>query len=535
MTARSLRCQDSLDSVLWFGLLGGYDGADSWSVEFSTIRGPAELRMVEWHEGLHHELQLSSGWGLVSGMAWLLAGRGRRKHALGELFHAMTGASRLVHEVFATTFSATTTGPDGAYDLLTGNSDYRAFLDRGLALADSDIWQFRSAAIASVLRVCMRPTISLGLLERGFLSMTRNDLDLDRDAPDRRLEAFERLGGPSSWSPVFQELLDEHPDRGGDRLRYGDRRLPDDPEALTRLRRFEEEILMPRCQAHVVDVLAEAGLTSIGTRQQSVLAKALHSAVTAVDAELGGHVVLVTERQPLSEEFFEVERQRLPLRDRLPARVLPVAETLANLEDFALTSADGLRFACAMWLDRAVCTKQFDFAVELPNPAVGLLRHDGDEVVIGLLPDDTTPQWLQGMLGALPLIALTTHATLAAHRTVLATMQTVAPVFVLMDLPITRHVTHWINQGVVVRLTITDLDKTIGMATFTLGSGHPLVFLRIGTTDSTYVLADRMSTRHPDHIDVSAHSIDREWEAAREAVADLILRIWHVLDQRGSS
>jgi hypothetical protein len=450
----------------------------------------------------------------------------------------MTGASRVVHEVFATTFSVLSAKPEDPYSLLTGNSEYRAFLDRGLALAESEVWQFRSAAIASVLRVCMRPQVSLDLLAHGFLSVTRRDLDLNVDAPDRRLETFERMGGPSSWDPVFQELLAEHPDRGGDELLGGDRRLPDDPEALTRLRRFEEEVLMPRCHAHVVNVLAEAGMTSIGTRQQSVLAEALHGAVTAVDAELGGQIVLLTGRRPLSEEFFEVERQRLPLRNRLTTRVLPVEETLIATEDFAIAAADGQRFACAIWIDRAVCAKQFELEVELPNPMAGLIRGDGDEAVIGLLPDAITPQALQGILGALPLVVLTTHATIAtiaAHGTTLAMMQTVAPVFVLMDLPITRHVTHWIKQGAAVNLTVTEIDENLAMATFTLGSGHPLVFLRIGTADSTYVLADRMRARHPDKIDVSARAMEPAWETARDAAAEVVLRTWHVLDQRGTS
>jgi hypothetical protein len=92
--------RSGLHEVLRFGLLGGYDGARSWSLATGSIGASAEQRMVEVHEGLHHELQISSGWGLVSGMAWELARRGVRPSAFGELFNVMVEESRQTHEVF---------------------------------------------------------------------------------------------------------------------------------------------------------------------------------------------------------------------------------------------------------------------------------------------------------------------------------------------------------------------------------------------------------------------------------------------------
>src|ERR1019366_4683447 len=75
------------------------------------------------------------------------------------------------------------------------------------------------------------------------------------------------------------------------------------------------------CYAHVCAVLDRAGLPSVGSRDQSRLAQAARSAVIAADPGLAGHLVLVRERRPLHEETLDLERQRIVLRERLPARL----------------------------------------------------------------------------------------------------------------------------------------------------------------------------------------------------------------------
>ncbi len=95
--------RDGLTRTLEQGLLGGYDGAGAWVLAMPNLRGDSEQLMVETHEGLHHELQTSSGLGLVSAMALLLARRGFRPHALAELFQGLANDSTHTHEVFATT------------------------------------------------------------------------------------------------------------------------------------------------------------------------------------------------------------------------------------------------------------------------------------------------------------------------------------------------------------------------------------------------------------------------------------------------
>jgi len=50
-----------LDATLKFGLLGGYDGVGAWALTLANIRDGDEQWMAELHEGMHHELQISSG------------------------------------------------------------------------------------------------------------------------------------------------------------------------------------------------------------------------------------------------------------------------------------------------------------------------------------------------------------------------------------------------------------------------------------------------------------------------------------------
>jgi hypothetical protein len=401
-----------------------------------------QLSMTETHEALHHDLQWSSGWGLLSSGAQVLARNGFRAHALRELFFEMVELARRTHETFATTFSTATGGVQNARRLLAGNAEYSAYLERGLALVrggDDVPWQFRSAAISSVLRVCMRPAATLSLLGRGFRDLRGADLVPQRDAPDLRLAAFEQTGGPDSWQPVFDQLAAEYPERGGDAS--GERQsMPIDSPEFDRLRRFEEEILIPRCHAHVCTVLDQAGLPSIGSRQQSVLASAFRNAVADVDTEFASRIELIAERRPIFEEALEYHRQRVWLRERLPVEVTSTDDTPRTAGRFRSASGGG-QFICGLWLDRQVARSQFDLGDDVPDPVTAIAAVDDEgRLRLGLLPPSTTPTECQRLLADAPLLVLTTHHTLARHAELLAMLQTVEPVYVLMDLPVDRHV-----------------------------------------------------------------------------------------------
>lgn len=534
---------EGLSPNLKLGALGSYDGADRWSLMLANIGSDDEQVMTQTHEGLHHELQLGTGWGLLSSMAWLLASRGFRPHALGELFEAMVADSTQTHEVFATVLSVSTFSAAHARDLLAGNSRYYGYLSRGLALVspqDTEFRQFHFAAVSEVLRACMRPAATFGLLDRGFDQITRRDLDRQRDAPDRRLAAFERFGGPSTWGPVFAGLIAEYPDRGGDQTGRSPRHLPDNEAAVERLHRFEAEVLHPRCLKHACGVLERAGLPSIGSREQSRLARAVKDAVAAADPEMADHLVLIGDRRPLYEEAFQFERQQIVLREPLPVRVAGSEETLRNPSAFSFRHG-GRDYGYVLWADRGVLGKQFVLPpeAELPGQVTALISPPDESGVVrlGLLPPGVTPQQCQRIAGDLALITLTTHATLAGNGEAMAVLQQVHPVFVLMDLPAATHIGHWISQGVAVRAAVRTLgghEARLALATFGIARKHPFIFLDLTSELSAYVLVDQLRRRHGESIEPD-DAADPDRLAAQPAIVGFLLRTWHVLDQRGAT
>src|ERR1035437_9377410 len=102
--------RSGLAQTLRQGLLGGYDGAGAWMLALDSIRDGDEQLMGETHEGLHHALQASSGFGLVRAMGLFLAQRGTRPRTLKELLHGLVHSPRLTHELFATALSAPVAG-----------------------------------------------------------------------------------------------------------------------------------------------------------------------------------------------------------------------------------------------------------------------------------------------------------------------------------------------------------------------------------------------------------------------------------------
>jgi len=553
MAAEMLTCvRQGLAAVLRFDQFGAYDGTDGWALMIRNLRDPDEQSMTETHEALHHDLQWSSGWGLLSSGARLLARTGFRRHTLDELFLEMVELARHTHETYATTFSATRDAVELAYAMLAGDPEYLGYLDRGLALVDVPDgvpWQFRSAATSSVLQVCMRPAVTLSLLQRGFRTLARADMAPERDSPDHRLAAFEQAGGPGSWQPVFDQLMAEYPDRGGD-ADHDHRSMSIESPEVDRLRRFEEEILMPRCYAHVCSVLDGVGLNSVGSRQQSLLATAFKSAITDVVAEFAARIDLVTERRPLFEEALEYHRQRIWLREPLPADVTRPEQTLRDTSWFRSNSGTGQSFVCGLWLDRLVAQEQFNLgSTEVPDSFAALtaVTHDNagrPRIQLGLVPPGMTPTAAQRTLHGAPLLVLTTHHSLARHAEMLAVLQTIEPVFVLMDLPIARHVKQWIAGGVPVRMAVTDLDHLFAetqqrhpgltLVVFTVTRNHPFRFLCIGANGGVRSLADQMRRRYPDEIAEDDALIEEHREAMRLAV-EFVLQSWHVLQQGGSS
>lgn len=442
-------------------LLGAHDGVHAWFLRADNLRGGDEQVMAESHESFHHELQISSGWGLLASTAFLLSRRMGQNLTLLEVFLRMVAKSKETHERFATTLSAERFGVRTTRALLTGNSTYLGYLDKGLGLVEGrDLpWQLRRAATEAVLRCCMWPTHVSDLLTLGFEKLELDDLDLSRQAPDYRLNEYERTGGVSSWGPVFSELIAEFPDRGGDRSDADKNVVPDDQIELQRLLRFEHEVLLPRCHEHAAAVLAAAGLSTVGWADVEEFAHALRSAVDLVDPALAKRFNLVMERHPIQDDGQHYDRQRIQLHnDRCPAEV--IGDVSAARDAVEIVGSDGPRYVCGAWLSRNVVAAQFTVhdSNTLPDHVVALpvtipTSSNAGETRIGLIAPACPPVQLQEQLGDAVLVPLTTHRTLTDPR-IERILQQVEPVFVLMDLPVTQNIDAWIHEGAQVRYAL---------------------------------------------------------------------------------
>jgi len=325
-------------------LLGGYDGAGSWSLAVDNLRSPDEQLMVETHEGLHHELQASTGYGLIAAMAAQLAGRGVRRYALREVFQDMVDRSRQVHEVFATTLSAYVTGVDRTRQLLADNPDYAEHLATGLDLSGVGVPdRFRATVAAAVLRCCMAPATVKTVIAGGFATLHRGALADPGFAPDARLARLRELQPPGGWERLLQDRTDPAED------------------------------VMRECYEHARRVLDRAGLPSVTWSEQAEVAAALRSAVAAIDTELADRLNIVTERRPLLDDGLEYDRQKVVLRERLPAQVVALDEGGELDPEFVIRRPDGGPCVCAVWLARRMSSWRCS-ALTTCRPAVPRYR-----------------------------------------------------------------------------------------------------------------------------------------------------------------
>ena len=122
--------------------LGGYDGTEVWTLrawERAEVlpKGrshPRESVVTTLHEWLHHELQTTTLWGLLTRFVDEFRRAGVNKRASSALFWIGILRSQDVHEVYATTLSTGVDAPSVA--ALADNAEYTRHRARARLLRD---------------------------------------------------------------------------------------------------------------------------------------------------------------------------------------------------------------------------------------------------------------------------------------------------------------------------------------------------------------------------------------------------------------
>jgi hypothetical protein len=171
--------------------LGGYDGVDLWTLRVWNVSSVHEQVFASLHERLHHELQSSTLWGLLTRFSDDFLRDSRYRQSARLLFWIGVLRSQLVHEVYATTLAA---GMDPDYvAVLDANPEHRAHRERGLRLLGSSqsSWAHDRYLIDALLRACMNAPGLVRLAGR-MPDIRAADLDAVACRPDERLERLER-------------------------------------------------------------------------------------------------------------------------------------------------------------------------------------------------------------------------------------------------------------------------------------------------------------------------------------------------------
>ncbi|MEV0570318.1 hypothetical protein [Dactylosporangium sp. NPDC050588] len=257
--------------------------------------------MVSVHERLHHELQHTTSWGLLTRFAKDLAEHGVAPDRLLRLFRFGRDRARQVHEVYATTLSVKD-DPHGQ-EFLHEAPSYRDHYERGRALMgglDFDAGRF---VMDALLRCCMAPAALLPIMRNGFDTLRIADLAGDDVLPDQRLERLSAMRLP-----------------------------PMSPDGLTSTSSPAELDVFYDSVARELNGL---GLPTLDTAGRREFLGHLLDEIERLAPSLRQRIEIDEVREPVPDDMEEHEREVLLLRDggALPVEVVPVADLAERAAD----------------------------------------------------------------------------------------------------------------------------------------------------------------------------------------------------------
>ncbi|MEQ1736480.1 MAG: hypothetical protein ABL886_08755 [Rhodoglobus sp.] len=408
-------------------LLGNYRSG-LWTVHRQALAGSIEQIVVSLHERLHHELQHTTAWGLMTEMVARLAeSQPHRRDQFKRLARFGRDASRTAHEVFATGHSI------GSHERrlrwLSANEPYQRYYDLAVVLAGGQFDEKRFGFDALVRCAMAAPELE-PLLARGLERLRVRDLDHPVLRPDSRLERIVASIG----------LID----------------LPSDPDgaSIQHLADFHDSV------ADVVRAIGVPVLSSAGIR--GAFASIIDS-VAHIDPTLHARLELDSTREPIEDDLEEAQREQVVLRygQGLPLRIVGPEVGGRRLINFDESLGPHV---VLLWVKATVLTDQFDLDSDLAADwhyvlAMVALVKEGSEVeaVEGLVVDGAGgPDEVAAHLGSLRTLAITTATSLFdAPGTAMSTH--VPVLYALVDAPVLHQLEHTIGAAIRIEWDSFDL------------------------------------------------------------------------------
>lgn len=247
-------------------VLGAYrDGY--WMVSSDALDDPTEQIVVSLHERLHHELQYTTPWGVMTEMLSLVANRDpSRAGAFRRVAGFGKNASRTVHEVYATTHSVGARARHVAW--LESNEAHRPFYDLGVRLSLGDLEASRFLFDALV-RCAMSPAGLANVDAGGLDDVSLRTLDGAAPRPDDGLVRILDL--------ELSALADVKPSG----------------RSVPALASYHDDV------AQILQSQGFAVLTSDGSRE---VVMSIVASVAAIDPELADLIELDSEREPTADD-----------------------------------------------------------------------------------------------------------------------------------------------------------------------------------------------------------------------------------------
>jgi hypothetical protein len=485
--------------------LGAYNGVDLWTLRSWALKTPQERVFASLHERLHHELQHTTLWGLITRFADDYRQDAAHRRTAALLFWTGVMRAQRVHETYATTLAA---GMDPEYTrLLDANPEHRAHHARGLALIapTPDSWPRERFVIDALLRACMQAP-GLEHLAATMPTIRLADFDRPEHRPDQRLDHLEAL----DLRPL-RDVVTEPPGS---------------------IRELED--VHDACAAYLTD----AGLACLDS---AALRRSTEALVERARVQLGLRIEIdVLRDDPVGEDAAEFQRERAELHDApLPLEILDFLTIGDRTGEFMRSHPSFGTHVVVVWARANVLGRQFappnalltrqDFVLGLQAAGAG---PGGEPLVrLALVDELTDPTALAGMFTQIRTLILTTLSSLVDAPQD-ARFGGDQDLYVLVDQPAVEALRHAFSRGAVARwsrLAVNGDLQLLGIC-WELDALPGVIHLHLATDAAHYALV-RWLNAQPASRAVLDQELLRVRRPQIDAVVQHVVAAWWRLER----